>query len=145
MTLIPNANLSKARRDDFTTRLTQLRAETAEAKNDIPTAEKLYQELEKLLPKSGYPIWAQGRIKVLNQQLDEGYQFLKRARELDSKLPQPELTMAQVVINSSIADRENVTEKWFREGIRQSTVSVRIGLSTPNGFWPKTAPMQPRR
>jgi predicted Zn-dependent protease len=117
--LIGNSSLSKARRDDFGTRLTQLRAETAEARGDVETAEKLFQELEKLLPKSGYPLWAQGRIQVRKDKLNEGFELLKKARERDKNLSQPELTMAMAVSSSMDPEKVKTAEKWFQDGIKQ--------------------------
>jgi tetratricopeptide (TPR) repeat protein len=124
MTLLGNSGLSKARREDFMMRLTQLRAETAEARNDLETAEKLYQELVKLLPKAGYPVWAQGRIQVVKEKLDEGMVLLKRAKELDKNLPQPELEMAKALAASAKEDRDKLAEEWFKKALLQTETST---------------------
>jgi predicted Zn-dependent protease len=118
--LLGNSTLSKSRRDDFTTRLTQLRAETAEARGDLDTAEKLFQELEKLIPKSGYPLWAQGRLQVRKDKLTQGFELLTKARERDKNLPQPELTMAMAVSGSTDPDKLKIAEKWFQDGIKKT-------------------------
>jgi tetratricopeptide (TPR) repeat protein len=125
MTLLPSSNLSKARKEDFTLRLTQLRAETAEGRGDFDAAKQLYEELQKLLPKSGYPLWSLGRLLVAQDKMDEGFDLLKKAKALTSDLPQPELQMANAIANSGMEEEKRIklAQEWYKKSLLASETS----------------------
>lgn len=115
------STLSKSRKEAFNTQLLQRKAETAMRRQDIATAQILYKELEAALPDSGFPLMAQARILISNSDITRGAELLRRAKKLDKTIPQPEL---QIALALSTGKDNSETEKWFRDGIRQSDASV---------------------
>jgi tetratricopeptide (TPR) repeat protein len=118
--LIGSMKFTEARKADFIAELVKLRGEVAEQRKDIPTATKLFESLSKLSPKSGDSYWALGRIKVAAGEVEAGAELLKQAKQLDSKLPQPELAIALELLNRG--DREKA-EVWFRKGLTDKATS----------------------
>lgn len=112
----PSTKYSQARKDAFITQLLRLRAQTAEQRQDIESAEKLYKELEKNLPKAGFPLVAQARILISRSETSKGAELLRRARKLDETVPQPELQIALMLAQNEKNYAE--TEKWFQDGIK---------------------------
>ena len=117
-----SSTLSKGRKEAFATQLLQLRAQTAERRKDLSTAQTLYKELETAMPQSGLPLVAQARILISNADITRGVELLRRAKKLDNSVPQPELQIAKVLASG----KDYVeTEKWFRDGIKQTeTVTI---------------------
>jgi len=112
--LMDGMKYSAARKQSFTAELIKLRAETAERRQDLPLATKLFDELAKLQPKDGYPQWSLGRLKIATGDLDGGMALLKKGKQLTTTLPQPELAVALELLGGK--DRVKA-EKWFKEGI----------------------------
>lgn len=115
------STLSKSRKEAFNTQLLQRKAETALRRQDIATAQALFKELETVMPDSGYPLMAQARIMISNADITRGAELLRRAKKLDKTVPQPEL---QIALALSAGKENTETEKWFKDGIRQSDATV---------------------
>jgi tetratricopeptide (TPR) repeat protein len=112
--LIAGMKFSEARKSDFIAELIKLRGEVAEQRRDLDTATKQFESLAKMQPQSGDPIWALGRLKVTAGEVDAGAALLKKAKQLDPKLPQPDLAIALALLGTG--EREKA-EVWFRSGL----------------------------
>ncbi len=101
------------RKANFQAELTKLRAESAERRQDIPVATKLFEELAKLQPKDGYALWSLGRLKIAGGDEEGGMTLLKKGRALTATLPQPELAVALELVGKN----KLKAERWFKDGI----------------------------
>jgi tetratricopeptide (TPR) repeat protein len=119
--LIAGMTFSEARKADFIAELIKLRGEVAEQRRDIEGATKQFESLAKILPKSGDPLWALGRLKVTAGEVDAGAELLKKARQLDPKLPQPDLAIALALLGRG--EREKA-EVWFRSGLSDKATAT---------------------
>jgi tetratricopeptide (TPR) repeat protein len=113
--LIEGMQFSAARKQTFIMELTKLRAEAAERRQDFILSAKLFDELAKLQPKEGYPIWSLGRLKIASGDLEGGVALLKKAKQLTASLPQPELAVALELLGRKDPVK---AETWFQDGIR---------------------------
>ncbi len=111
---------SETRKAHFVTELVKLRGEVAEQRNDIPAATKLFESLAKLQPESGDSFWALGRLKVRTNEVEAGYELLKKGKELEPKLPQPELAIALELRTRGEGDK---AEAWFKKGLTAKETS----------------------
>lgn len=123
--LMDGMQFGVTRKQSFIAELTKLRAEAAERRQDLPLSTKLFEELAKLQPKDGYPLWSLGRLKIASGDLDGGIALLKKGRQLTSTLPQPELAVALELLGGK--DRVKA-EKWFKAGIMEKESATEANL-----------------
>ncbi len=118
--LFKTSTLLEARKKALSQELIQLRGEVAEQRRDIPTATALFEELSKLQPQRGFAFWALGRMKVAAGDIDAGIALLKKAKQLDPSMPQPELAVATTL--AARGEKEKA-ETWFRSGLADKATS----------------------
>ncbi len=123
----PSSKLIKARKDEITLQLLRFRAQTAERRRDLATAEKLYKELEGAMPKSGFPLIAQARIVISKLEIAKGAELLRKAKKIDGTTIQPELQVALIL--SGIGHDNAVIEKWFQDGMKQRDTATIVNWS----------------
>jgi tetratricopeptide (TPR) repeat protein len=112
--LVDGMGFSSQRKQNFLAELLKMRAEVAMFRQDTPLATKLYEELIKSQPKDGSPLWNLGGVKLRDGDTAAGYELLKRGRQLDAKLPQPELEVASVL---AVGKEREKADEWFRRGL----------------------------
>jgi len=118
----PSSTVNKTRKDEIVLHLLRFRAQTAERRRDLVAAEKLYKELEKAMPATGFPLIAQARILIAKSEIAKGAELLRKARQIDVTTVQPELQIALML--SANGQEKAVVEKWFQDGLKQVETST---------------------
>ncbi len=95
--------------------LNVLQGEIALSRNQWEAAERSFLEWEKIRPEDAASIWAQGRLKLMQDDLEGAKGALSRARKMNATLPQPQLFIANFLANKSENGR---CEEWYREGLK---------------------------
>jgi tetratricopeptide (TPR) repeat protein len=123
VSLIDGMQFSAPRKQNFTAELLKLRAEVADQRQDTSTATKLFQELAKMQPKDGAPLWALGQIKLRSGDNKGGLELLKQAKALTPSLPQPELILARIVASK---DRKAANDLFL------NSLKIKDGVTEAN-------------
>jgi len=109
------ASLGVKPTDELRIALSVLQGEIALNRKQWAVAEKAFGEWAKLREDEAAPIWAQGRLKLLQEDLEGAKSTFAKARGIDSALPQPQFFIASFL--SSKPENEQC-EDWYREGLK---------------------------
>lgn len=122
--LVEAANLSKLsekRKKSLSLQITRLRAITAEKREDYRSAAIFYRELIARLPDEKRLNWKLGQVLVAEGDAQGGFEILQREHLSDPSLPQPELTVATILVTQ---DQHELAEIWYRNGVRADSAGT---------------------
>ena len=102
--------------------LLKLQGEVAVSRKDLVTSKAIFQRMSDMQPNTGYPKWALGRLSLIQGDTPAAFKQFTQAKKLDSKLPQPELTIAIALGSSAATFAES--DKWFRNSIKADTATA---------------------
>jgi tetratricopeptide (TPR) repeat protein len=102
--------------------LLKLQGEVAASRKDFANSKAIFQRMSEIQPNTGYPKWALGRLSLMQGDMTSAFSQFTLARKLDSKLPQPELTIALAL--SSAPETKAEAETWFKNGIKAESATA---------------------
>lgn len=115
------ASLGVKPTDELRIALSVLQGEIALNRKQWAVAEKAFGEWAKLRADEAAPVWAQGRLKLLQEDLEGAKNTFAKARGKDSTLPQPQFFIASFL---STKPENDQCEEWFREGLKAKDSTV---------------------
>ena len=101
--------------------LSVLQGEIALNRKQWTIAENAFGEWAKLRPEEAAPMWAQGRLRLLQEDLEGAKSTFAKARTIDTALPQPQFFIASFLSNKPGSEQ---CEEWFREGLKSTDATV---------------------
>ncbi len=119
--LAANAKWDDQRRQDFLRILTRLRGATAQSREKLEDAAKIYRDHLANDPELWAANWELGKVEVLMGKTDAGFQRMKEAFEKDRALTQPELALAVIFANRK---DDAAAEAWFQKSIAEPSASL---------------------
>jgi tetratricopeptide (TPR) repeat protein len=119
--LSANQKWSDLRRRNFNRELTRLRGATAQSRDRMDDAVKIYTEHLKNDPELYAAQWELGKVESLQGNVEAGRARMQSACAKDATLMQPEFALA-VIYSSRRDDAE--AEKWFQTSIRDKTAKL---------------------
>ena len=119
--LATNQKWSDQRRKNFNRELTRLRGATAQNRDRLDDAIKIYSDHLKADPDLYAAQWELGKVEAVKGDIDAGLARMKSAFEKDATLMQPELALA-MIYSSRREDAE--AEKWFQASVREKSAKL---------------------
>ena len=95
--------------------LSVLQGEIALNRKQWSVAENAFGEWAKLRTDEAAPIWAQGKLKLLQEDFEGAKTTFAKARGIDSTLPQPQFFIASYLSSKPENDQ---CEEWYRDGLK---------------------------
>jgi len=115
------ASLREQPSEELRIALNVLQGEIALNRKQWTVAETAFGEWAKLRADEAAPIWAQGRLKLLQEDFEGAKSTFAKARGIDSTLPQPQFYIASFLASKPENDQ---CEEWFRDGLKSKDSTV---------------------